>query len=95
MVANNKTHKYTVSRDMFDSNIENLFDWDTGITIGCVTKNGDNYDAQIVGKKHLSAIFSKPELARGYIGSCVYGREPRKKDNSTKQLNLFSNFKEL
>ena len=89
MVSNNKTFKYTESPDLFDLNITNLFDWDSGITIGCVTKNGDNYDAQVVGKKHLSAVFSKIELAKGYIGACVYGREVHKKYNSTKQLTLF------
>jgi hypothetical protein len=81
--------KYTISKDMFEPENEILFDGLTGQPIGYVFKEKNGFLATTAGKNGLAASFNKPELARGYIAACVYGRESHKKDTSCKQLNLF------
>ena len=78
--------KYTESPDLFDSNVLNLFDYETGVCIGYITQIKNSFIAVVSGKMG-SATFNNISCAKGFISSAFYGPEPKKKSKN-KQLSL-------
>jgi hypothetical protein len=78
--------KYTEGSDLFNPDVLNLFDYETGLTIGYITPVENKFIAVVVGKRG-TATFNNIHCAKGFITSTIYGKKPRSKSKD-KQLIL-------
>ena len=79
---------YIESMDLFNKNVINLFDYETGVCIGYVTEIEGSFIATPVGINKPSSKFQFLPCAKGYISSCFYCKKVNKSKSKEKQLNL-------